>query len=399
MSENKNVTPIRPEQDPEPQGEMTSRSDVKKKLGILAGIIFLGILLTLLFFWDSAGFSSMRQAESQIGADGTSAPVEFRFDDGANNRYAAFGSAMAAVTETGLTVFDATGEVVGSAQYRFATPLLRSGDRLVMACDVGGNRLTAMDETGAIALNLSTEGTLLDADLSSGDAICFAELGEAEKTVLTVYDKSQNQIFQFYSASRYMNQCAVSSDGSYLCAAALGQKNGAFESSAVIFSTDQEEPLTEVSLGNQMILEMRYLGNETFCALGENSILYFHIDGTVAGQFQYEGGYLEEYAMDDSGFTVLALKPYQAGNQYSVVALNREGEKTAEMEIGEEILSLSVSNGQFAILTPSSLSLYDSTLTCYASTEELQTASAAVILEDGSAILLGGGVGTFYDPG
>ena len=396
MSENKNVTPIRPELPTQPQEETPPRKSLRKKLGILAAVIVLGILLTLLFLWDDPGFGALRRGVSQLG--GESGPVEFSFDDGANNRYAAFGGALAAVTETGLTVFDAVGEVCGSAQYRLSTPLLRSGDRLVMACDVGGNRLTAMDQNGEVALDLTTEGTLLDADLSSDGAICFAELREGEKTVLTVYDGKQNQIFQFFSASRYMNQCAVSDEGAYLCAAALGQENGAFASSAVIFSTDREEPLAEVPLGAQLILEMRYLGDGLFCALGENAVLYFDIHGTTVGRYEYEEKYLKEYAIDRDGFTVLSLSPSQAGNQYSVIALNRTGEKTAELEVGEEILSLSASNGQCAILTPSSLSLYDSGLTCYASTEELQTASAAVILEDGSAILLGGGVGTFYDP-
>ena len=51
-----------------------------------------------------------------------------------------------------------------------------------------------------------------------------------------------------------------------------------------------------------------------------------------------------------------------------------------------------------AVLTPSGLRIYDETLAQCASAGTLRAASAAVLLADGSVILLDGGSGTRYLP-
>ena len=179
---------------------------------------------------------------------------------------------------------------------------------------------------------------------------------------------------------------------------ALSGENGVFESRAVLFRTDQEEPLTEVSLGGQLILELRFLDPDTVCAIGEKSAISFTLEGELLGEYDYGDTYLRDYAISRDGLVVLALNPYQVGSRYSLVTLDRSGTALAERYVGEEILSLSAAGDRCAILTPASLMIYDKTLTLCASTGELDDASAVVLLDDGSAILLGGGTGRFYLP-
>ena len=383
MSENEDrkVTPLQPET-AAPKGRVSVRHIVW--MAALAALMIL--ILCLLLFRDHIG-RSVRTEE-----------VRFSYDEGKQNAFTAFQGSLTAVTGGGMTVFDPSGVAAGTVSHVYAAPLLLAGDRLAMACDVGGSRLTVMEPRGTAVLDLETEGTLLDADLSASGALCYAELGQEDRTVLTVYDRKQNQIYRWNSSSRCFSQCAVSDDAEWLCAVALSGENGVFESRAVLFRTDQEEPLTEVSLGGQLILELRFLDPDTVCAIGEKSAISFTLEGELLGEYDYGDTYLRDYAIGRDGLVVLALNPFQAGSRYSLVTLDRSGAALAERYVGEEILSLSAAGDRCAILTPASLMIYDKTLTLCASTGELDDASAAVLLDDGSAILLGGGTGRFYLP-
>lgn len=387
MSENedRNITPIRPGTEPE-------RGPSRRKLILLAALMLLLILfvcLLLVFGWRNPGFLS----------GGSAAPEDifYQIDEGRSNVYAAGRSTLAAVTDSGLTVYNADGKALGTAAHVYAAPLLRAGNRLVMACDVGGTRLTVLDADGNAVLDQECEGILLDADLSVGDTACCAELGRDDKTVLTVYDKKLNQIYRWYSGTRYFNQCAVSEDASWLCAAALSG-SGSFESRAVLFRTNQEEPAEELSLGNQLIRELRFLDGDTVCAIGESGVLCFTTGGELLGTYDYPEGSLRDFAISREAMIVLLLRD-STGAESTLVTLDQNAGMLAEREIGEEIFSLSAADSRCAVLTASGLSVYDEKLMLCASAETQDDASAAILLDDGAAVLIGGGIGRLWLPG
>ena len=64
-----------------------------------------------------------------------------------------------------------------------------------------------------------------------------------------------------------------------------------------------------------------------------------------------------------------------------------------------KIFSLSAAGSRCAVLTASGLSVYDETLTLCASAETQDDASAAILLDDGAAVLIGGGIGRLWLPG
>ena len=390
INETEPGTPLRPA-----QAQKTAPVPLRRVL-LLAGLLAAAALVL--------GLLALRDRIAPARRHGTfsyAAPEEentFRFVEGKYNAYAALGDAFVTAAGDGLTVFDRSGTVLGAVQAALPTPLLVTGGRMALACDAGGNRLAAIDEDGAVLLDQETEGTLLDADVSVGGAVCYAELGQDGETLLTVLDRRQRQIYRYHSYTRYFSQCAVSEDAGLLCAAALGQAGGNFESTAVLFATDQEDPLCEVSLGSQLILDLRFLDGDTVCAVGEGSAVLFDRGGTLLGSYDYGGAALRDWSTGWDGGLLLALSPYGAGSRTELVALDRRAAVTARLTLEEELLSLSAAGDLCAVLTPSGLRIYDETLAQCASAGTLRAASAAVLLADGSVVLLDGGSGTRYLP-
>ena len=66
--------------------------------------------------------------------------------------------------------------------------------------------------------------------------------------------------------------------------------------------------------------------------------------------------------------------------------------------VGQEILDLSASGKYIAVLTPKGLTVYDRNLSVCSQTEDTKGATAVLMRQDGTALLLGGGTGTLYIP-
>ena len=56
---------------------------------------------------------------------------------------------------------------------------------------------------------------------------------------------------------------------------------------------------------------------------------------------------------------------YQAGNRYTVLTVGYDGAELGRLSSGEQILDISAAGKYLAILTSSSLSIYDQTLQEY----------------------------------
>ena len=107
---------------------------------------------------------------------------------------------------------------------------------------------------------------------------------------------------------------------------------------------------------------------------------------------------LKDYTTDGSGCLTLVMNLYQAGNRYTVLTVGYDGAELGRLSSGEQILDISAAGKYLAILTSSSLSIYDQTLQEYDVSDNTAGAASVVMRADGSAILLANGHGTLYVP-
>ena len=81
-----------------------------------------------------------------------------------------------------------------------------------------------------------------------------------------------------------------------------------------------------------------------------------------------------------------------------VLTVGYDGAELGRLSSGEQILDISAAGKYLAILTSSSLSIYDQTLQEYDVSDNTAGAASVVMRADGSAILLANGHGTLYVP-
>lgn len=387
-----NVTELGSEQTPRKRGLG------KKILAMAAVVLVVCLALSLILFSDSLNLDDLRRWVKYMNVDDGEGAGTYSFDSHSSNRYSTFADGLVVASVSGMDAYDENGGELFVVQQKMDLPQLQVSGKLAMAYDVGGNSLVALHERNGEVLRLEESRPILDADVSSGGYICLSSSASGYKSVLSVYNDKQELIYRWLSSTTYIPYCAISPDGKTLAAIGLGQNAGAFESSLYLFRTDSEEIQTTVSLGSDLVYDLYFEDGDTICAVGETSVQCVDLQGERLGTYTYEEPYLKDYDAGGNGFLTLSLNTYRAGNRYSLVTVDKKGQKLASAYIGQEILDLSACGRYIAVLTSESLTIYTQNLTVYDETIETGNATAVVMREDGSVLLLGNGQGRLYIP-
>lgn len=372
------------------------RRDLRTRILILSGILLLvAAIAAFYFFGDRAGTSNQQAEKTEKTGKLTE---RFSFDAHSANRYAPFQNGLAVASVSGLSVYDEKGQERCTIQTAMTTPEIRACDTVVMAYDAGGYSLMTVGRKGEEILNVTASKPILDADLSSDGFSCYTTSESGYKSVLYVYNANGSMIYRWLSSSQYLPVCTIAKEGTYLAAVALGQNNGIFESRLVVFRTDSEEIYSSVTLGNELFYDLEFLENGTLCAIGESSVMWLRMDGTLLGRYSYNGAYLKDFDFGGNGFLTLSLNMYRAGNRCTLVTVDSSGQEIGSYFYTEEILDSAAGGTHVAVLTANGMDLYDQTMQSVARLDTTQGATAVVVYADGAALLLSGGIGSIFNP-
>ena len=351
---------------------------------VLVIAIFVVAVIAIVFIALAGGnpLNRLRQifSSSQYG----SIPIDSHTSSG----YAAFDDGLAVGTISGLFTYDIEGKETALAQNPMTVPQLRTGGNLVLACDIGGSAVCAIEAGHGEVYNEHLDGILLDGDVSADGAACYALSTPATKTLLTVLDADQHNIYNWYSETAFIPQCAVSAGATHLVGISLGQQSGIFESSAVIFSTTAEDPLATVSLGNDYFVDLDFVTGNTLCAVGEAGAHFFNLSGETIGVYDYSDTYLTHYDIQGDGFIALTTNKNRAGGQFTLTTLDTSGKQLSSLQISSPILDISAAGNYLAVLTEDDLTIYNARLKVCAQTSNEAEATQVVARTNGTALMI-----------
>jgi len=371
---------------------------LKKVLAILLIAVAVCGVVAAFLFPEALNVDAIRRWVRYLNVRDDGQEGLYTFDAHNSNRYANFDDGLAVASVGGINTYTQDGREAIVSQGQLALPAIQACDDLVMAYDVGGQSLVAVHRSAGEVLRVTSEKAILDADISAGGDICYMSSAAGYKSVLAVYNDKQELVYRWFSSSAYMPLCAIADNGSQLAAVGLNQKDGSFESELHLFRTRYDQIEKTVSLGNELIYDLDYMGEDAICAVGESSIQFLDVNAEPLGVYSYEGQFLKDHDMGGDGFLTLSLNMYRAGNRYTLVTVDASGQEIASLYLGQEILDLSVCEKYIAVLTQEGLTVYNRSLEVYAQTKEIGAATSVLMREDGSVLLLGAGMGKLYIP-
>ena len=386
-----------------PQEEAPKRIKKKKRrwlplLGIVLGVLAIVLAATL---WDATAFDGLRRSIIYASAqkDETGCAKLYTHAAEKDGCYASLEGSLVQATARRILLMGEDGAVRYHADVKFHKSAVATNGKVAAVYDIGGTEIHVLDDRGLVRC-LTAEGEILSCTVNEKGALAVTVNKSGYKAAVTVYNESGEKVFAFHSADRFLMTAAVSRDGRRMAAVALGQAEGAFTSSLVVYSLESTEPLLDVPMTGKAVYDVDMVGRR-WCAVGEDG-LYFHAaDGKKNGGtifYDFEGTYLRRCSLGGDGFAAALLGRYQYGTQTHLVTVDEEGVQLAILEAEKEVLSLSAAGKYVAVLYSDELVIYDRNLEVCARLEELSSARQVLMRADGSAVLVGADSASLYLP-
>lgn len=350
-------------------------------------VLLVAVLLALFFLDRSTELDGIKRFFRYLGADGASFPVE-------NGVYAVMDDYLAAASGNAVSLYDDEGTVRARCEISGGQELtLKSRGDFLLVYEIGGTELTLLDSNGQKRCTAAV-GSIYDADLAENGSFVVLSAGDGCRAVLEVYSASGELRFRHSSATRNLCACAISPDGSYVSAVALGQEELELSSSALLFATDSTEPVGELSLGVQLVYDLAFLEDNRLCAVGETSLAFFTAEGTLLRKYPENEGDLCAYSFGE-GFLAAVYDLYDQEG-CGLMLLDTDGKSAGFCRVAAP-LSLNTCGSYTALLTADGLSIYDRALRTCAETE-CGDFLAAYVRSDGTAFCLDGSQATLFIP-
>lgn len=384
-----------------PQEEAPKRIEKKdrRRWLYLAGVV-LGVMLLVLaaVLWDSTAFDGLRRAVLYASAekDETGCAKLYTYASEKDGCYASLGGSLIQATPRRILVLGEDGEARYNADVKFTRSAVVSNGEVAAVYDLGGTDIHVLSDRGLVR-QLTAEGTILSCTINEKGMLAVTTNKSGYKAAVTVYDEAGEKAFAFNSSDRFLMTAAVSRDGRQMAAVTLGQSEGVFASSLVIYGLDSTEPLSDSRLTGSAVYDVGMVGKR-WCAVGEDGLHFLVTGGEEAAFYDFEGTYLRRCSLEGEGFAALLLGRYKSGTQTQLVTVDEEGTQLAILDVDKEVLSLSAAGKYVAVLYSDELAIYDRNLEVCARLEDMSSAKLVLMRADGSAVLVGADAASLYLP-
>jgi hypothetical protein len=349
-------------------------------------VVVLGVVLVA-SYRDGTGFDVLRHYLNYGRAEEAGGETLYTYDASAENHFALLEDCLVVLSETKLRLINAGGGDIWAKGVRMDAPMLESGGDYVLAYDVGGTELYVLDTLGELfTLETSEEEPIISARLNENGWLAVTAQESGYKGAVTVYNNEYQRVFRLNRSSTFVVDAMVSPDCKSVAVITMGQHDGRFESSLLVYRMDREDPVAEISLGNLAALELDY-EKDTIWVLCESELAAVSTSDWTVNSYSFGNRYLKGCSLGGNGFALLLFGGYRAGSADQAVSISPLGEELGGMDIQGQLLSFDAAGNYLALLAGGSLKLYTTQMELYRSLDDVQGARYVALAENASAVL------------
>ncbi|MCD7947596.1 MAG: DUF5711 family protein [Oscillospiraceae bacterium] len=385
----------------------TAKKRPKLLVRLLTFVVTLALIVGAVFLvahYQDLNFDSIKRyfTYHALERNDSGQADSFTYNSGATESFAALDGDLLLCSDHGIQLYSQSGTAYVDMQLTLKTPLASSNGKTGIVYDSDTAVLYAFrDREEVFSLSMETDSSIVTASVSSGGYVCAITEAGGYKSALKVYNPQGSAILQLSLSSRFIADAMVSPDSQQVAVLTMGVTGNSFESNVSIYplsgnSMETPQPVSEFSLGNAVVLSMRW-DDGGIWTLGDDNLTLTSPDGATLATCSYENQYLKEYTLDGDGFSALLIGKYRAGSKATLTVLSSSGD-VSELAVNEQVLSISSSKRYLAVLTADRLDIYTQDLKLYHTLEGTQGAKQAMMQPDGSVMLIGTSTARLYLP-
>lgn len=265
-------------------------------------------------------------------------------------------SGAAVLTQTQFFVYSKTGKELQSSVHGFSNPLMTKHNNRTVVYDRGGNGIKVYSKTKQI-FSRTFENTIYGVEMS-GKYIAVITASQTHSTEVTIFSSSYKELMKWYCAEGRVTGIEFNDFSSEFYAAVVDAKDGDFVSNIYKIDISGKEEKGVVSLGGMLTLSLKKVGS-SIAVIGDEKVEFVNSNLSQVSSFSYDGKALISLSDKMSDDITLALSDSENDRGGVIIALNSKGEKTAELPVSEDIISLDGYKKYIAYLSDGKLNIYN----------------------------------------
>ncbi len=357
--------------------------------------------VAVVVFRDSLNLDSIRRwiHYRSLSISDSGRAESFAYDGSLDDTFAVLDGDLLVCSPNTISLYSGSGTRYVSQSVSMDNPVVDTNGSLAVVYDAGGDELYVLGQRELIWQGEDLD-SILSARLNRSGYLTVVTQSSGYRGVVTVYDATYTPLMSVNLSSAFVMDAALSDDGQTLSILTVGQEGGVFQSTLSLYAMNTGDggefvPDTQLSLGTTVVLESRHTSDQVWM-VGDRGLTISDHQGQAITT-DWSSLYLKRYTLDGDGFAAALLGRYRAGSQAQLWVVDSQGQ-TRTLDINQQVLSLSAAGRYIGVLTGDRLDIYTADLELYASLDGTQGARSALVLEDGSAILLSADTASFYIP-
>ncbi|MBQ6826353.1 MAG: hypothetical protein IJP34_06830 [Clostridia bacterium] len=281
----------------------------KRRLRVsLCAILIIAVIFTLFEIALPKGvFETVSQTISLMGTG--SYPVSLEGNRTLNT--ANKGNYYYVLSDTHLTALSSAGKTVFSYPHGFENPILKTSTSNAIVFEQNGNRAFVFNLNG-LKNEITSKTNIITAAISEKGSYAICSKSDKYACKVTVFNKRDKQVYEWYSAENMVNNIALSKNGKKIAVASFKSENGQFKSTLSILNYKSATPLYTENFDNGLIYSLDNSKNR-LAVVTENSVKFIKWSSFKANEYK-------------SDFKTALFRSEKNG---FVVVFNRLNDKTA----------------------------------------------------------------------
>ncbi|MCD7887222.1 MAG: DUF5711 family protein [Clostridiales bacterium] len=326
-------------------------------------------------------------AYGSLSTDEDGQAERFSFSSG-GCAFASLDGGLLLCSDNTIQLLSRSGEQALSADVSMKQPVISTAGDYAVVYDVGGSDLYVFHSAEQV-FSYSTSGdfALLSARVNENGYLVVVEQTSGYKATVTVYGSDYQPRIAINESTNFITDAVLSPDGRSVAVIEIYQDDSALGSDLVIYQVSDASVTSTTQLGEQLVLDLRWQNGRIWLER-EYGVTVADSDGGILDTWADASKYLERYSLDGDGYAVELMSKYKSGSLGELWVIDSSGQQKVSRSVSEEVLSVSAAGRYIAVLTTSSLVVYNSNLEEYASTVNT-TARRVIMRDDGSAMMIG----------
>ena len=269
------------------------------------------------------------------------------------------GENLILLTTENVSVYSDSGRLIYSMPHVYAKPGISvNGDKAVVF-DRGGKGYMLLTDKEFV-YEAATEHTIISAEYGENGTYALGTKAKDATSMLTVYNKHNEAVFQWNCAYEYIASIAISKNGKFVGCAVAGAANGELFTTVQYFGVDYKEPLNTQTISGVAPLDIDFTRTDTLTLITDKGV--YSVQRKAEKYTEVVSYYSTEFNscdMSNDGVYIVTLAKYGSENVFDISLYSPKGKVKTSISADFEIKTAYLSGKYIVALAENRVVVYN----------------------------------------